>query len=428
MECLFKQVKIIDPNSPFRGKVLDVLIKNGKIVDVAKNIPHTNTQRIYKVPGLHVSPGWMDVGAWVGEPGNEHIETLATMAEAAVRGGFSTVAVLPNTLPALDSKSEIQYMLGVSKSLPVQVLPLGAISIDAAGREMAEILDMQMAGAIGFTDGTVSLQHPGLMMRALHYAMASNGLIINQPYIKTLGPEGLIHEGTVSVSWGVQGIPSLAEEMMLKRDIDLLRYTGSRLHALNISTKESVRLIREAKKEGLFISASVAAMNLLETDKEMPDFNVHYKVLPPLRGLEDKLELISGLKDGTIDFITSNHRPVDIDRKKLEFSYAAFGAIGLQTAFSVARTALEKEMNVDQLVQKMSIQPRRLFSLPQPSINTGQKAEITLFHPGETWTFEPALNRSKADNSPYFGKELKGRVYGVIRGRNVHWFGDGDGI
>jgi dihydroorotase len=424
MECLLKQVKIIDSNSPFQGKVCDIVIKNGKITDIGEDVPESAKQRIIREPGLHVSPGWMDVGVWVGEPGNEHVETLNTMAQAAVRGGFTTVAVLPNTIPALDSKSEIQYVLGASNSLPVQVLPFGAISIDTAGIELAEILDMQMAGAIGFTDGTVSLQHPGLMMRALHYARANRGLIINHPYIKSLGPEGLIHEGKISVSWGVQGIPSLAEEMMLKRDIDLLRYTDSRLHALNISTRESVQLIREAKEEGLSISASVAAMNLLETDAEIPDFHVHYKVLPPLRGQEDRRALIDGLKDGTLDFITSNHRPVDIERKKLEFAYAEFGAIGLQTAFSVVAAALEHEMKLDQIIRIMSIEPRNLFSLPPSSVKAGQIADMTLFNPDEEWTFEPAHNGSKAENSPYFGKSLKGKVYGVVRGRNLYWFGD----
>ena len=413
MDLLLKQVNIVDPTSTLHGQTKDILIKDGKISAI-RNAIRGGAQRFF-VEGACVSPGWFDVGALVGDPGFEHVETIESLSEAAATGGFTSVGVYPNTHPVVHSKSEIEYIHTKASRYITSIHVIGAITKECAGKEMAELMDMHQAGAIGFSDGLHPVQSAGVLLRAMEYAKTFNGLIINHPHTEGVGPEGHIHEGSVSVSLGLSGIPELAEEMMVKRDLDLLRYSGSRLHIHNISSAKSVELIKLAKEEGLAVTCSVAAMNLKETVERLKNFDPNFKVHPPLRDESDRKALIHGVQSGTIDFISSNHTPVEVEHKKLEFTYADFGALGLETAFSTALAAKSGKRWLEKVIVALAINPRKVFGIEVPSIEKNNPAEITIFHPHDHWESATDQIRSKSLNSPYHGLTLKGSVLGIIK-------------
>ncbi|MCB0638533.1 MAG: amidohydrolase family protein, partial [Lewinella sp.] len=297
---------------------------------------------------------------------------------------------------------------------PVAVWPIGAISRDTAGKDITEMVDMHRAGAVAFSDGQHPVQHAGLMMRALLYVKTFGGVIINQPLDQSIAGHGQMHEGPISTSLGMLGIPALAEELMVERDLRLLAYTGSRLHVANLSTAAAVAKVRAAKAEGLQVTASVPVLNLLLDDGALADFDNNCKVLPPLRSASDREALIEGLVDGTIDVLSANHVPHVAEEKVLEFPYAAFGASGLETAFAVAQTALGDRLSPSRLVEKLAIAPRAILGLPARSIAVEQAADLTLFDPDYTWT--PALSdiHSKGKNSPLIGRPLRGRPVAIF--------------
>ncbi len=418
MQLILKQVRIIDPTSPHHNSVKDILIKDGRIDAIRNRI--AGKYRTFESEGACVSPGWLDLGAFSGEPGLEHIEDFKTLGQAALRGGYTAVAVMPNTQPVIHSQSEVGFIRTQSDLSPIHFIPLGSITRDAGGIELAEMLDMHAAGACAFTDGLESVQRVGVMQRALEYCKAIPSLVINRPHQRDLAPEGTIHEGPTSVSLGLRGISKLAETMMIKRDIDLLRYTESRLLVSLVSCAESVALIRSAKKEGLQLYASVAAMNLVETETALEGFNVNFKVEPPLRLESDRLALLGGVLDGTIDVISSNHRPVEPEHKKLEFPYADFGAIGLETTFSLLLTAFGKRRKLDYVAQCLSANPRRLLGLQPLTIQKDSPADLTLFSTSGTTLPNPLMRGSKSANSPYFNENLPGRVLGAITKGRFH--------
>lgn len=421
MNLLVRNATIIDPNSPHNGQVLDIHIENGILKTIQANLQLDKVET-FEAQGACVSPGWMDVGVQACDPGLEHREDLQSAARAAAFGGFTAIAVQPNTHPVLHSKSEIFYIKKNTQGLLVDFYPIGAISENCEGKDITEMLDMRAAGAVAFSDGKKSVQHNGLMLRALQYVQAFDGVIINSPLDKAIASDGQMHEGFVSTSLGLKGIPSLAEEMMLQRDLHLLEYTESRLHVAHISTAHSVELIREAKAKGIRVTAAVPVLNLLFTDESVAEFDANYKVLPPLRQAKDRDALIQGLLDGTIDFIISNHTPIDEEGKSLEFPYADFGVIGLETAFAAVWTALEEKIKIEQLVEKLAITPRKIFNLNIPTIKVGQTANLTIFKLDQTWTFTTGDIRSKSRNSPFIGHPFKGKVLAVINNHQSAFF------
>jgi dihydroorotase len=420
MQVLLKQVKIIDPTSSHHQQIKDIFIQHGKI-EAIRNVISKDV-KILKVEGACVSPGWMDVGAYVGDPGSEQVETLPSLSRAASRGGFTTIAIVANTIPALQSKSAIEYVYKNAQELPTTILPIGALTTDCAGKEMSEMIDMHHAGAIGFSDGKKPIQDAGVLLRALDYVRSFDGLVLNHPHLSGVSPEGLIHEGTMSVSLGLSGLPDLMEVLMIKRDIDLLRYSGSRLHILNISSKDSLPVIAQAKAEGLNLTCSVPAFNLEANVEALHNFDANYKVLPPLRTEEDRLALIEAVKSGLIDFITSNHRPVDVEGKMLEFAYADFGISSLQTTYGSICKALGRTRSQTQVVQALAIGNRKMFDLPIPTIERGNQAELTIFHPAMSTTYSRKEFASKSKNNPHLDKELPGRVLGVINKAMAEFF------
>lgn len=416
MNLLIRNVHIIDPNSPHNGQLLDIHIENGILQTIQADLTIENTA-VFDAKGACVSPGWLDVGVQAGDPGFEHREDLQSVAQAAAFGGFTAIAVQPNTNPVLHSKSEILYIKKNTQHSIVDFHPIGAVSENCEGKDITEMLNMHAAGAIAFSDGKKSVQHSGLMLRALQYVQALDGVIINPPSDKEIANDGQMHEGFISTSLGLKGIPDLAEELLLERDLHLLEYTRSRLHIANISTAGAVERIRKAKAKGLRVTASVPVLNLLYTDEAVAEFDNNYKVLPPLRHAEDREALIVGLQDDTIDFICSNHTPIDEEGKNLEFPYASFGVIGLETAFAAIWTALEGKLTLEKLVEKLALTPRRIFKIDIPRLEAGHPANLTIFNPDYNWTFQARDIRSKSKNTPFIGFQFKGKVLAIINNR-----------
>jgi len=364
---------------------------------------------------LQVSLGWLDIGAQVGEPGFEHRENLQSVSAAAAAGGFTALACFPNTNPAIHSKSEVSFLKNNAQL--VDFHPIGALSRDCAGENLAEVYDMAASGAVAFSDGAKSIASAGLMKRSLEYLKGIKGLVINHPNDTSLSKGGQLHEGEVSTKLGMKGIPALAETLMLKRDLDLLQYTNSKLHVHNISTAESVKLIKSAKSKGLNVTASVSIMHLIFDHTAVENFDPHYKLNPPLREKTDIKALLKGVKDGVIDVINSNHTPLEIEAKQLEFSYADAGILGLETVYPLLNTHFGKQLDNEAIVNLLAIQPRKVLNLPIPSIAVGAKANLTLFQSDMEWTFSKEDIRSRSKNTPFVGQAFRGKVLGVMNGQ-----------
>ncbi len=424
MKTLIKQVRIIDLQTDLNGKTVDLLLNNGHIEAVEEQLSNEEAEVLSFENGV-VLPGLVDVGTEIGDPGMEHREDLQSVASAALAGGFSAILTQPGTIPVVDNKSAVRYLKNQSQDLMIDVFPIGAVSVNNKGKDLTEMIDMQRAGAVAFSDGKASIQHSGMMLRALEYIKAIDGLIINEPNDQTISRGGQMHEGFTSTSLGMKGIPSMAEDLMVQRDLQLAEYADSRLHLSNISTAGAVARVREAKEKGLKVTASVAVLNLYLSDEALEAFDTHLKVIPPLRSKSDQEALLAGLKDGTIDFISSNHVPIEEEHKKLEFPFAAFGAISLETALALSWTVLQqKGFDLDQLYYLWSKNPRQLFHLEQPTIQPGQTANFTVFDPVAEWQFEARHIQSKSKNTALIGHPLKGRPLAVFHNRQSWILGD----
>ncbi len=413
MKLLIKKVKVVDSRSLYNGRIVDILIIGNIISKIGNDLAAPDAE-IWQTEGACISIGWTDVGTYTNDPGTEYKDDLNTIAVAAAKGGFTHVLSASNTAPAIHSKSEVLYIINNTRHQLTDFHPLGAVTKGNEGKELAELYDMTSVGAVGFSDGYHSIQHSGILLRALLYAKGFGGTIINQALDEQIASGGYAHEGLQSTMVGMKGIPALAESMMVQRDLYLLEYADSKLHLANISTKNSVALIRDAKARGLKVTASVNPMNLYFTDSVLHDFDTNYKVNPPIRSEKHRSALLVGLQDGTIDSITSNHRPQDTESKRLEFMYADDGVTMLETAFSVALMATKEDIELETLISKLTTAPREIFKLPLPTIAENQIADLTVFHPTETWVFENKKAASKSNNSPFDQQALMGKVLGVI--------------
>jgi dihydroorotase len=411
MKLLIKQARVADPSSPFHDQSVDLFIDNGFIEKI--NPKKFNADREIAAKGHYVSPGWVDVFADFGDPGYEFRETLESGAAAAAAGGFTDVLIIPNTNPVVHTKGSVEYVVQKSRNLPTRIHPLGAITRNAEGKELSEMYDMRASGAKAFSDGVKPVQSSGLLLKALQYVKAFQGTIIQVPDDTTINPQGLMNEGIVSTRLGLPGKPALSESLLIARDISLAEYAQSNLHFTGISTAESLQLIQEAKTRGVHISCSVTPHHLVFTDEDMQDYDTNLKVNPPLRTARDREALRSGLKDGRIDCIATHHFPHEPDAKILEFEYAKFGMIALQTAFAAMNTAVEG-ITPSQWAQLFSLNPRKLFGLEEISIREGARACLTFFDTTTTWAMRAGDIRSRSRNSPFIGKELKGKVAGIV--------------
>ncbi|RAJ82178.1 dihydroorotase [Chitinophaga dinghuensis] len=417
MHILLKNVKILAPSSPFHGQQKDISIHNGIIQQVADHLEDSHAT-VISGENLHVSAGWMDIFSHFSDPGQEHKEDLYSGVQAAAKGGYTTVMVVPNTQPALHTKAQVEYVISKTRHSAVNVLPIGAATKNLEGAGLAEMYEMKQAGAVAFSDGWKPIQSPGLLLKALQYIKAFNGTLIQLPDDQSVSAHGLMNEGIYSTQLGMPGKPALAEELIVQRDIELAKYTDSHLHITGITTRKSVEMIAAAKAQGIKITCSVTPYHLSLTDASLINYDTNLKVNPPLRGADDVKALQDAVKNGIIDCFATHHLPQDWDAKVLEFEYAKNGMIGLESTFGVLRKHLP-EVALDHLLAMLTDHPRKIFGLQQPSLQEGAVANLTVFNPDEEWIFTEADIASRSKNSAYIGAALKGRAVAVVNNGQV---------
>ncbi|MEO0526752.1 MAG: dihydroorotase [Bacteroidota bacterium] len=410
MNILLKSAKIIDAaNSALHLKKRDILISRGVIESISPKIEVQGNTKVIDHKNLHVSIGWFDSSVCFGEPGYEERETIKNGLTTAAKSGFTEIILNPNIYPVPDSSSDIVFLKNAAASHATKLNPLGVLTAKGEGKDLAELYDMLGSGAVGFYDFKSPIDNSNLLKIALLYAQNFNGLVYSFPLNPQIAVKGIVNEGEVSTKLGLKGIPTLAEELQIVRDLFILEYTGGKLHIPTISTAHAVRLIADAKKKGLDVSCSVALHNLWYTDDKLEEFNTNYKVLPPLRTKKDTKALLKGVKDGVVDFITTDHTPMDVEEKRVEFDNAAFGTLGLESAFGIVNQLFDLETTVSLLTKG-----RERYGLETPILREGEKANLTLFDPGGEYTFEQEHIFSTSKNSMFLGSRLKGKVYGII--------------
>ena len=414
MKIIIREAKIIDSKSPFHNQTLDILIVDGFIKKIGKSLPNSENAEEIKLYNLHVSQGWFDSSVSFGEPGYEDRETIENGLNTASKSGFTAIALQPNSSPIIDNQSQVNFVLNKAYGFATQLFPIGALTKGSEGKDMAELYDMKKAGAVAFGDYTKSLDNANLLKIALQYVQDFDGLVIAFAQDEKIKGSGVANEGIVSTQLGLKGIPNLAEELQIARNLFLLEYTGGKLHIPTISTAKSVQLIKEAKAKGLNVTCSVAVHHLVLTDSTLKGFDTRYKVSPPLRTETDRNALLEGIKNETIDMITSDHNPIDIEHKKMEFDTAKNGTIGLESAFGALMTVLSLETIIEKLTAGKAI-----FSIESNSIDEGLQANLTLFNPEPKSIFTKSNILSKSKNSAFLGMEIKGKVYGIVNQKKI---------
>jgi dihydroorotase len=411
MSILIKSATILEPGSALNNKKHNIFISDAGIIKHVGMDAPTATKTIDGA-NLKVSIGWFDLRANFNDPGLEHKEDLESGLNAAASGGFTGVALLPNTKPVVESKNEVSYLMSKNQKSVCQIYPMGAVTKGCKGEDFTEILDMHAAGAVAFTDGENPIWNTDIMLKSLLYLQKINGLLINRPEDKYLTAFGTMNEGVTSTLLGMKGIPGLAEEIMVRRDIELLKYAGGKVHFANISTAAALKQIVKAKKNGLNVTCDVTAYNLIFNDSVLMDYDTNYKVNPPLRSKKDINALLKGIEEGGIDVVVSSHTPQDEESKKLEFDLADFGMLGLQTFLPMIIMA--RGGKIDRIIDRFTTNPRKILGIDIPEIKEGEKADLTIFDTDLEWKYDASANWSKSVNSPWFGKILKGAVIGVI--------------
>jgi dihydroorotase len=409
MKIIIREAKIIDPQSPFHQKTADILIVDGFIKQIGSSLSNEENAEEVKLENLHVSQGWFDSSVSLGEPGFEDRETISNGLDVAAKSGFTAIALQPNSYPVIDNQSQINFVINKANGFATALFPIGALTKGSEGNDMAELYDMKNAGAVAFGDYNKSLDNANMLKIALQYVQDFDGLVVAFPQDEKIKGSGVVNEGIVSTRLGLKGIPTLAEELQIARNLFILEYTGGKLHIPTISTAKSVQLIKEAKSKGLQVSCSVAVHHLVLTDEILEGFDTRYKVSPPLRIETDRKALIEGVLDGTIDMITSDHNPMDIEHKKMEFDMAKNGTIGLESAFAALMTVLPLET----IIEKLTV-GKTTFGVESNSITEGAKASMSLFNPEGNSTFTKSSILSRSKNSAFLGMEMKGKVYGIV--------------
>ena len=413
MNILLKSATIVDSESKYHLKKCDILIEKGMISKIASSIAAQKNMQVIKRPNLHISRGWFDSGVAFGEPGFEERENIENGLKTAALSGFTTVALNTNTHPVPDNKGAIRFLKTLANKHGVTLLPNGCLTQKAKGEDLAELFDMQGEGALSFYDYKKPIANPNLLKIALQYTQSFNGLVQSYPCEKAIAPKGMVNEHLSATLLGLKGIPSLAESLQVARDLYILEYTGGRLHIPTISTLESVGLIKQAKKKGLKVSCSVSINNLSLTDSVLESFDTNYKLMPPLRTAQDIKALKKGLTDGTIDMVTSDHNPIDIENKKIEFDHAKYGSIGLESCFGALQKATDLETAILALTQQS------VFNVSQSSITQGQRANITLFDPTLQWVFKKEHIISTSKNAALLEQPLLGKAYGIFNNNKL---------
>lgn len=408
MNLIIRTATIIDPESPFHNQTVDVKITNGTIEKIGSKLPNSENYKELQLDDLHLSQGWFDTSVSLGEPGFEDRETIKNGLEVAARSGFSGVALQPNSYPVIDNQSQVHFVQQKATYSATELFPIGALTKGSEGKDLAELFDMKNAGAIAFGDYNKNISNANLLKIGLQYAQDFDGLVIAFCEDENIKGNGVANEGIVSTRLGLKGIPNLAEEIIVARNLFLLEYTGGKLHIPTISTTKSVALIKMAKAKGLQVTCSVAVHHLVLTEEKLEGFDTRFKVSPSLRTEEDRKSLLDGIIDNTIDCITSDHNPIDIEHKKMEFDLAKNGTIGLESAFGALQTVLPLEKIIEKLVSG-----KMVFGLENQIIQEGNKANLTLFSTNQKWTFSKENILSKSKNTAFLGYKMKGKAIGI---------------
>ena len=401
----------------------DILIKEGQIVEIGPDLSAEGISKL-DATGKLISVGWMDMHVHLREPGQEHKETIETGCGAAAFGGFTAVACMPNTEPPIHTRDVVEFIRERGDDTPVDVYPIGCVSQEREGHQLAEMADLKAGGAVAFSDDGSPVQDGSLMRHALEYSKMLDLPIINHMEELSLNPQGQMHEGAVSTRLGLAGIPGLSEEVMIARDILLAEFTGGHVHVAHISSARAVELVRDAKQRGIPVTAEVCThhFTLTHDEIEKQSFDTHLKMHPPLRTSKDVEAMKEGLKDGTIDAICTDHAPHATFEKEVEFTAAPFGIIGLETAWGlIGRELIEPGvLTIREAVEKITTAPRRVLRIPVPEIAVGAPANLTVFDADSNWTFERSHIHSKSRNTPFVGHLMVGKAHAIYnRGQLV---------
>ncbi len=414
MNILITAATLIDDQHDLNGKKVCIRIKEGKIVEIAPQLAAQEGETVITETNLNVSAGWFDSSVNLGEPGHEERETITNGLRVAAKSGFTGIAAQPNTMPVMDTNTAVRYLKDRAAQHAVNLYPIGALTQGSAGIDLAELYDMHQGGAVAFGDYQQSVDNPNLLKLALQYVQSFDGLVLSFPQTRQLVGKGNVNEGVPATNLGLKGIPALAESLQIARDLHILEYTGGKLHIPTISTKGAVNLIREAKAKGLNVSCSVAIAQLCFTDEALTDFDTRYKLLPPLRAEEDRQALIAGLKNGTIDMVCSDHNPIDIENKKLEFDHAMYGTVAQEVTF---KALLNIVSEIDAI--RLLTNGRKRFTGENSTITLGEPADLTLFSSEGNAVYSKKDILSKSKNSAFLGKRLQGTIHGIIA--NNQW-------
>ena len=424
MDILIKNGRIIDPANNI-DETADLLIQEGRVSKIACNISPGAEMEIIDATGQFVVPGFIDMHTHLREPGYEYKETIKTGTMAAAAGGFTTICCMPNTKPVNDSQSVTRFIINKAATEGiVNVLPVGAITKGCEGAEISEMAELKEAGCVAVSDDGKPVMSSVVMRRALEYAKMFQLPVISHSEDTNLTEDGVMNEGLVSTELGLRGIPDASEDVMVARDILLAELTGGHVHIAHISTGGAVDIVRQAKQRGVNVTAETCPHYLILTDEAVRGYNTNAKMKPPLRRQKDVKAVIEGLKDGTIDVVATDHAPHSQDEKEREFDNAPFGIIGLETAFTIVFQLVEQgELSLKDLIVRMSVRPAEILGIEKGNLGIGAVADITIINPNATWVVESENIKSKSKNTPFYGQKMKGKVSVTIVGGNIVYRG-----
>jgi len=417
---LFKNAKVLDPSENLNA-ILNIVIHNGKISEISSTPPSGFDGDVIDAQGCMLLPGFFDMHVHLREPGREDEETILTGSFAAANGGYTGVACMPNTEPAIDTQEVVNFIKEQATDSLVDIYPIGAITKGRNGEVLAPIAELVEAGAVAISDDGSPVMSAEIMRRALEYSKMFDIPVLGHEEDVNLSKNRHMHEGFYSTKLGIPGIPSLSEEILVARDIMLTEFTGGKFHVCHISTAGSVDLVRKAKAKGLKVTCEVTPHHFVLTDKQVESFDTSTKMNPPLRSQEDVGAIIEGLRDGTIDSIATDHAPHSIEEKESEFIDAPFGITGLESALGLIISELygKNILTFEEIYKRCVVNPRKILNLSVPKVKKGEKANLTLFNPEKLWKFGDSQKYSKSVNSPFGDFELKGKSIVVLNNGKI---------